>query len=278
MINIIAPPGCYGTYVARCLHHYTSSENNYRFKFDQAGSSHVFRTVSSETKKTSLAHWIDEEKASINKETTVVITPDDNHQLDYYDNQYYKQSLGNLTEYLTENLGIDKIQKNLEKGWNYKQPFGNDTPKWIIREYCSFCLIASWENGYDTQKYLALPHVYDFCCEELWNTSMWDLVNTLADVLKLKVYAPNHTVNKNHSDFLNCQRYHNMQKRCEQFVNDTINSIDAVSPCVSIFDEAYVQCVLRSRGYEISCDGLETFPKSSNTLSKIIYETSNNHT
>lgn len=275
MINIIAPQGCYGTYVARCLHHYTSIEDNYYFEFDKFGSSHIFRTASLGTKQTRLEHWSVEKKVHINKEITLVITSDCDHQLDYFDNQYYKQASGNLIEYLTDTFGTDKIQKSLKNGWNYKDPLGHNTPKWIIREYCSFYLVDTWKDGYNNQKYLSLPHAYTFCCEEMWNTSMWSLVNNIAEAIKKTVYAPLDIVNKNHHNFLNCQRYHNIQRRCDNFVDDTINSVEAVSPCISIFDEAYVQYKLRARGYEIACDGLEAFPDSSTKLSKIIYETSN---
>lgn len=278
MINIIAAPGCYGTYVARCLHHYTTKDSDYQFNFDQAGSSHAFRAVSADIKTAKLMHWSGEDYSHINKEITIIITADHNHQLDYFDNQYYKQSLGDLAEYLTQTLGIDKIQEQLKNGWGYTESFDHNTPRWIIREYLSFCLVSAWQAGYDNTKYLSVPHVHDFCCEDLWNTSIWDLVNTLARVLNKQVYAPPHIVNQNHYNFLQCQQYHNMQHRCNQFVEDTLKSGDTVSPCVSIFDEAYVQHLLRGRGYEISCDGLDTFPNSGAALLKITYETSKNHT
>lgn len=275
MINIIAAPGCYGTYVARCLHHYTTKDSDYQFNFDQAGSSHAFRAVSADIKKTSLMHWPGEDYSHINKEITIIITADHNHQLDYFDNQYYKQSLGDLAGYLTQTLGIDKIQEQLKNGWGYTESVGHQTPKWIIREHLSFWLTSVWQDSYDNKKYLSIPHVYNFCCEDLWNTSMWDLVNIISNVLNKQVYAPAHIVNENHSNFLKCQRYHTMQQRCNQFVEDTLNLIDTVSPCISIFDEAYVQHLLRSRGYEIFCDGLETFPNSSNELLNILYEPEN---
>ena len=72
---------------------------------------------------------------------------------------------------------------------------------------------------------------------------------------------------------MNCQKYHNMQIRCEQFVDDTINQINSVSPCASLFDEAYVQYQLRNRVYEIRCDNLDIFPGTSLELNKYIFKT-----
>jgi hypothetical protein len=271
MINIIAPPGCYGTYVARCLHHYTSTTETHLFDFDHYGSSHAFREISSSIAKTSLMHWTNLKLDKINKETTIIVTGDVRHQLDYFDNQYYKQAQGNLLAYIAEAFTNDIVQRDLEK-WNVQTPVDDTTPRWILREYFSFSLANTLKNGYTNKNYLSLPHAYSFCCEDMWYSTMWDIVNILADVLNKKIYASEEDVLKNHQDFLNCQKYHNMQIRCEQFVCNTIDQVDSISPCVSLFDEAYVQHQLRNRGYEIYCNNLDIFPKSSNELKKIIYK------
>lgn len=275
MINIIAPPGCYGTYIARCLHHYTTVDDSYILDFDQHGSSHAFREINSDVQKTRIIHWQDQSIASINKTTTVVITGDQNHNLDYYDNQFYKNAQGNLVDYLLDNAGAESIGQRLKQGWAYDADINCKIPRWILREYCSFWMTSAWEHGYSTDKYMSLPHVYNFCCEELWSTDMWHLVNNLAEVLNQKMYAPERLVQKNHQAFLKCQQYHDMQLRCQQFVYDTINVVDSCSPCISVFDEAYVQHLLRQQQYEIQCQNLDQFPATSTQLTKIIYETSN---
>lgn len=275
MINVIAPPGCYGTYIARCLHHYTSMSNDYCLDFDQNGSSHAFRKIDSNIKKTSLLHW--DSVQEIDGNTTIIITGDVDHYLDYYDNQFYKQSQGDLIEYLVITLGLDTIQQRLAQGWGYTDCFDIRVPSWIIREYCSFWITDSWAHGYNNRRYLSAPHTYSFCCEELWSTDIWSLMTRLAAILGQKMHAPEQIVRTNHAAFLNCQYHHGIQLRCEQFVYDTIHKVNSQSPCVSIFDEAYVQYALRKQGYEIQCYNLDQFPTSSNQLAKIIYETSNNH-
>lgn len=278
MINVIAPPGCYGTYVSRCLHHYTSTDNTYYLDFDQHGSSHAFRDIKSNTRKPSLLHWQEQEQLLIlDSSTTIVITGDANHHLDYFDNQFYKNSHGDLIGYLIDVFGLEKLQQHLSQGWNYNESFDVRVPLWILREYCSYSIINTSSQGYNNEKYLAIPHVYSFCCEDLWTVDMWQLINTLATALTQKIHAPETTVQQNHQAFLTCQQYHGMQLRCEQFATDTINGADSESPCVSIFDEAYVQHILRKQGYEIYCDNLNQFPTSSKQLAKIIYETSNHN-
>ena len=55
----------------------------------------------------------------------------------------------------------------------------------------------------------------------------------------------------------------------------TITNNNTDSPCQTLIDEAYVQHSLREQGYEIQCDGLDTFPTNSRDLREIIYENSN---
>lgn len=276
MINIVAPPGCYGTYVARCLHHYTSRNDNILLDFDVYGSSHEFRKLSSDIKKTSLMHWQNpESRQSLDHSNTIVITGDADHFLDYYDNQFYKQEQGRLVEYLTNVAGADIIQERLKQGWGYTENFDDTTPRWLIREYCSFWQTNSWEHGYNNERYLECPNAYNFCCEDLWNTDIWDLVNKISNALEQKIYAPKELVHKNHQTFLECQKYHDIQLRCEQFVMNTINSVHEESPCMSLFDEAHVQHTLRTQGYEIRCHDLNQFPTTSSHLAELIYETSN---
>lgn len=278
MINIIAPPGCYGTYIARCIHHYTSVDDNYQLDFDSHGSSHTFRKLSRSIKKTRLIHWQtdNEDAEKIDGNNTIIVTADTDHWLDYYDNQFYKQSKGNLVEYLTTVASIDIIQERLAHGWQYTDTFDDNIPRWILREYCSFWQTDTLAHGYDNTRYLALPHVYHFCCQSMWQTDMWQLVNIIAQQVKQKIYAPEEIVCSNHQAFLSCQQYHGIQLRCEHFANDTINSIHTTSPCISVFDEAYVQHILRTQGYEIQCYNLNQFPNTSTQLAEIIYEASNN--
>jgi len=277
MINVIAPPGCYGTYIARCIHHYTSADDDHLLDFDTHGSSHAFRQVRSSIRKTSLTHWQPHDVQLVDGSNTIIVTGDSEHWLDYYDNQFYKNDHGNLVKFLTTSTDVDTIQDRLQHGWQYIKKLDNDITRWIIREYCSFWLMNYWQEGYDNSQYLARPHIYNFSCQELWHIDMWELVNIIGQTLKQNIYATKDIVYKNHQIFLKCQMYHNMQLRCNQFVNDTLDFVHSVSPCVSVFDEAYVQYLLRNQGYEMLCQDLNQFPTTSTQLAKIIYETSNNN-
>jgi hypothetical protein len=83
------------------------------------------------------------------------------------------------------------------------------------------------------------------------------------------VYESEENIKNNHRLFLEKQSYHNSQKRIINWVDNIVNNIDAESPCRTILDEAYVQHLLRNRGYEIQCDGLNLFPATALKLKKI---------
>ena len=83
------------------------------------------------------------------------------------------------------------------------------------------------------------------------------------------------TMKNNQSKWIVQQRYHNSQYRCDKWIKDVIANNETDSPCQTILDEAYVQHCLRKQGYEIRCDGLDNFPKSSSELKELIYENGN---
>ena len=271
MITVIAPPGCYGTYITRCLYHYTDIKNQLiePMTFDQFGSSHVFRPIIPQSKLSfkhlENASWTDERKI-------VIILADNNHLLDYFDNQYIKQSLANTVEYMTGVWGIEFINEKICQ-WGYKKPFDETMPTWTLREFVSFCLTDCWKDGYNNDKYFSIAHSYCIKCQDIFNINFYSLLLDIVNKLNLELITSYNDIVSNHKNFLSAQKFHGIQNKCDQFVNATINSDILVSnPCITIFDEAYVQHKLRVLGYEITCDGLNIFPDSSTTLNKIIYK------
>ena len=66
---------------------------------------------------------------------------------------------------------------------------------------------------------------------------------------------------------------HNIQIRCQQYVSDLLNGVDSKIVLHSIFDEAYIQQLLRKHNLEIRCDGLNVFPDTTQQLKTLTYET-----
>ena len=83
------------------------------------------------------------------------------------------------------------------------------------------------------------------------------------------------TMKYNQSNWIAKQSYHNSQHRCDAWIQDILEDRDSESPCQTLLDEAYVQRCLREQGYEIRCDGLNIFPRSSRDLRELVYENCN---
>jgi len=275
MLNIIAPPGCYGTYIARCLHFYCDpAKVPYKMTFDAAGSSHSYREIQNKsTDEIQNSHLRDDTLGNLLDPTiTVIITGHPNHSLDYYDNQFIKQSLGNTIEFLMTHFSKDIIEEKLKQQWNYTKFFDDQVPIWIIREFWSFCMVDCWKDCYSIEKYLNIPHSISFCCSKLWTDDFYELLLTICDSVNRQLHESEKNIKNNHMLFLAKQSYHNAQNRVVSWVNDVINNVDTENPCRTIIDEAYVQYLLRSFGYEIQCNGLNTFPVTSNEMKLIIYK------
>lgn len=280
MINVIAPPGCYGTYISRCLYHYThlGFTAGWTMDFDPVGSSHSFRTIQTDNKIKNLRnlHHNGFKKISTDKSNNIVVNADTDHLLDYYDNQFIKQDKGLLVSHLLKSFTIDEISHKLETQWGYVDPLNEAIPSWIAREFISFWLQDNLANGYDKSKYLDLPHIKSFSCQDLFEQNYFTTIWNLCDTLNLELLETSDNVQHNHMKFLLAQRFHNMQIKCETFVRSCIDTTDCAvvqSPCVTIIDEAFVQCRLRELGWEIRCNELHVFPDNSSQLRLLMYST-----
>ena len=120
---------------------------------------------------------------------------------------------------------------------------------------------------------IAYKHVEGhICTNDLYTENVFPrLINRLG----LTIVSDDATMKHNQRSWIAQQRYHNSQHRCNAWVQDVITNNNTASPCQTLIDEAYVQHSLREQGYEIQCDGLDTFPTNSRDLREIIYENSN---
>jgi hypothetical protein len=274
MIKILFPPGCYGTYFSRCLYSYTSlsSENATNFNFDTTGSSHDFR-------KNQLANsliWFGHLDTFVSKpeDTIITILPDSNHCLDYYNNQFAKNRKGALIGYLQSQISEDDIKYKLLKYWNYKSNTLNDQiPTWILREWFSFWIKPVLDNSYNINVYKQIPSELQISTQDIFENILQKLTECAITIGK-ELRINSETILFNHSQFVKNQKLHNAQIKCQHWVDQILyNEIEYPSPCVTIFDESYVQYLLRNQNFEIQCDQLNKFPLSSLDMKKIIYKT-----
>lgn len=274
MIKILFPPGCYGTYFSRCLYSYTSlsSNNATNFDFDTTGSSHKFR-------KNQLANsliWFGHLNTFVSEPEDKIITilPDSNHCLDYYNNQFIKQEKGALISYLKSQISEDDIKYKLSTYWNYKSiTLDNQIPTWILREWFSFWIQHCWNDGYNIDPYKQIPSILQISTQDIFK-NIFQKLTECATLIDKKLKINSETILFNHSQFVKNQQFHNAQIKCQHWVDQILHDeIEHPSPCVTIFDESYVQHLLRKQNFEIQCDQLNKFPLSSLEMKKIIYKT-----
>jgi hypothetical protein len=275
MINIIFPPGCYGTYITRCLYNYTNLRNVLftEFEFDSAGSSHYHRE-NSHARSVIQAKHID----TFDYDPTiqlVVVVPCVEHGLDYYNNQFFKNCHGQLIQYITAQMTTAEIKHKLSHQWDYHGEFDESVPHWIMREWCSYWIADALNSAYNTTTYHMLDSIVKISTKDIFENYI-ETLTKIVSALELTFTVDQEAINTQHNKFLAVQQFHNSQHKCYQYVQDLLAGVDTNIVVHSIFDEAYIQHLLRQHNIEIQCDGLNTFPDNTHHLRTIIYETMHN--
>lgn len=277
MIKVIFAPGSYGTFLSKCLYYLSDiagGTGDCKFVFDLAGSSHDLRSVSDVKKYIQQGHpstnggTIQYDKNDI----SVVIQPCDNNRLDYYDNQFCKQEQKQIVTSLNTNFSSEEIRKKLFDGWNYNHDLDLSTPKWILREWCSFWLEDCLATSYDPLFFRTIPASVCITTQDLF-VDLPGTLHRIAQAINVNIVANVRTIKIVQDDFVAAQKMHGIQMRCETWVDDTLAGRIKDSPCLTLFDEAWVQHQLRKKGYELKCDNLENLPSSTSSLADLIYPT-----
>lgn len=278
MIRVLYPPGCYGNYLAKCIYNYTTlvKEEFTSFEFDNNGSSHDFMYNLDAQKIIRREHYSDFINAQdVESDDTIIsLIPDNNCNLDYTNNQYVKMYKGDLEYYLLKNFSDQMVPEFFEQ-WEINN-FDVSTHRWMLREWFSLWLIDSWKDTYNRETYLQLATIPIEVCDLLENfeTVFFNLVQQL----KLDLKVQQTTIMHVHQQFLQQQVLHNSQQKCVNWVDNMFNKTSNETIDIkTIFDEAYIQHLLRTKGYNIYCTDLNVFPNSPMELKKIIYENSNNY-
>ena len=273
MIRIFFPQGCYGTYLTRCLYNYTTLRPGAftPLSFDNAGSSHDYYDDPNINLEVIRCSHFDKNLIADNSRKLVIL-PIELHQLDYYNNQFVKQHKNQLISYIKEQLSADTIKQKLESGWNYTQEFDDQPPTWILREFFSFWIVDCFRDGYSLKDYRSIIADVVIDTQDIF-LNFEKTFEKVCQALGLQINIEQTIITKTHQDFLSKQRFYSSQLKCQQWVYDAIKgNINTLTPCQTIFDESYVQYLLRELGYELRCDGLDIFPETATALHKLIFK------
>lgn len=274
MIKVYFPPGCYGTYVARCIYNYTNlrEEPFVGFAFSNTGDSHQHRDKLVAKSTIKQGHI---ETLGSAKDDVVVILPCASYKLDYFNNQFFKQQHGKLIEHISSMLETAAIEYKLATHWGYHGKFDETVPKWIMREWCSFWINDVLEVSYDPTPCQELNSVAQLTTKKIFENYIEQLTEIVSK-LGLTFTVDLNIIRQQHENFLSVQKLHNSQLRCEQYVQDLLAGTDTEITVYSIFDEAYIQHLLRLNNLELRCDGLDLFPATTQQLRNLTYETMHN--
>jgi len=266
VLRIAFAPGCYGTYILSCLCNYTTLMPDTFIDpvYDNNGSSHYFRKfLRTKSNDIKLIHDIPKPTDINASDKLVVILTTQSHILDYINNQNIKNEYG-LDKFFL--YVLPDANKEIRSGWNYNT--FDSTPLWVLREYISLNIQSIIDN------YPALDRTIGevtFSTTDIFSNFI-SIFNNMAEILELTITYPLDKINLIHENFILLQTQHNIQIRCNEWVNDILNGTNNTdSPCTTIFDEAYVQSQLRNAGHELKCGGVNDFPKTSHEIKTLLY-------
>jgi hypothetical protein len=166
--------------------------------------------------------------------------------------------------------GTEEAVHKLNLHWGYTGNLDSTIPRWIMREWCSFWLNDMFDQTYNLKEYNKINSTVKISTQDFFENWI-ETFYELALALKLFVTIDIDTIKKQHEQFLKLQKFHNIQLRCEQYVNDLINGVDSNITLHSIFDEAYIQQLLRQHDILIRCHELDIFPSTTQDLKNLIY-------
>lgn len=148
-----------------------------------------------------------------------------------------------------------------------------DLATWQLRQLASHWYSNSWMDDYFNP-----PGPID----GLINFQVESLRDNFKESILDLVQATGHQVISDKVDKLDAIEKSWREKQSEidrdQVVNDyienTISGKEYTESGLRFFEEAWIQGELRSRGYEVKCDGLDQFPVSTIEMNKLIYKKS----
>ena len=167
--------------------------------------------------------------------------------------------------------GLEKIHVN----WpSCAGQSADDIPAWVRREFLSFYLIPAWQ---DQVEWYHPDAWHDSRCMIITVSEL--LYNFESCLSKLQQFA-NLSFKKNiseilpyHEIMLELQQHRTQDQLCKNIVETTINDsmFDWTGQEIPLPSQSWIQWRLRNLGWELACDGLDTWPTNSVQLKKLLY-------
>jgi len=200
--------------------------------------------------------------AGINKEILVYASNTRDAELNLLF-QYHKVANGSLQ------MGLDifcSSNKHNITNWNIDYTHWKEMQPWELREWFSLFYVAWIQEWIESKNQVG---------KDFYKVSNVEILENFPQVVRELFKHCNLTESPGLDDF--AMLWRNKQ----QYIMDEFNLLDRVIECtinnvpfswnlINIIAEAIVQQRLRANGYEIRCDGLNTFPTDSETLYNLL--------
>ena len=272
MREILFCRGCYGLYFGASLYYYTNLNPNpanfESFKF-QNGSSHAFRDVNgtpdgNQTRSINLTHYAEE----LETKNPIVIQPCRNNHLDYFINVLAKQHHYDLNSHLDQCFTLESLVKKYKDNYDVT----SDTiPNWVLREILSYSIDDVLSDSYRADDYIVTNL-------DALVINANDIVNDYLNVFNQAVshwgllrLTDEDTILRKHDEFLEKQLHHNVQYKIAEFCDAIISNADLTYKFQTIYEEAYLQYLLRVNGYELKCNGLNELPSTAKEFEDLVF-------
>jgi hypothetical protein len=295
-IPIAFSGGSYGTYLEWALT-YVSTDQEIDPPFTDSGSSHLFlgnhveninvwrryiqgpdyeqfvRLHPKISKNESLVGNLEEILESV--DDMILIYPDPGSQLLVINNWISKVRSDWWAREVETSIGADRIYKN----WPVAPGTPIDSvPTWIKRELLSYYLMPAWQDQveWNLPENWQNPRCHVILVSDLI-TRFEHCIEVIKRRCNLTYLKPVHYLTKFHKQMLELQRYQNQDQLCKDIVNNTLDNtyFDWRDQEVPLASQAWIQWQLRNLGWEIKCNGLDTWPTNSIQLKNLIYQSNN---
>jgi hypothetical protein len=288
MINLFYVPGMFGSTLEYVLSNYTHEHIPITAEICRDGSLHSYYKQAHVVDIESLAQLINNKK--LYKITTPIypwkqlhlpeilsnfnLTDDDHNVLMYAESltaaelnmlfQYHKVAFGEIAP-----KGLDFFSGNNShniKNWNSNYTSWDQMQSWEWREWFSLFYV-SWIQEW-LQSASQVPEYF----LKIKNTDLlFDTENTINCIIEFCGLTIKPELDQFINNWLGKQQYIVDEfELLDQIIDSTITQRPLTWQPISIVAEAIVQQRLRAIGYEMRCDGLDTFPTDSRTLYNLL--------
>jgi len=178
--------------------------------------------------------------------------------------QYHKVAFGKKLK-----LGLDVFCNNNTHdivNWNQSYTHWSQMHQWELREWFSLFYV-SW-----VQEWIESQHQVPDTFLKVCNTDMlYNTKNTCKRIFKFLNLTETGDLDSFINQWVEKQQYIVDEfNLLDQICKHTVDNEDFIWDPINIIAEAIVQQRLRALGYEIRCDGLNTFPTDSKTLYSLL--------